>query len=311
MNGSFNINSVNTEEKEQAFKDTFFGDETWAKPSKFERWRDKSSNKGLMTPNERMKSYSEDYTTHGESLTSEKILRDVLGALYSTVFKSKKENEKAESPADDYNIGKMGEFPWTTSAPQARPDPFTYKEGPSFTRDKSHMSFGVLMGKYENGAAAGENPYDALFSSAEKQDQFKDIKVSEMSMQEVLNFTKVDGDYAKYVQKVNPEKEKASPVGFYQFLGSTIDDIVKRSDIFKDEKGKQVDLTKVKFSPEIQNKMFNWYMNDRTRGVWERKALLKAIRLGWSGLKKAPDQDIIDAWQEWHSYGVPTRTKGN
>jgi len=57
--------------------------------------------------------------------------------------------------------------------------------------------------------------------------------------------------------------------------------------------------------------MFNWYMNDRTRGVWERKALLKTIRLGWSGLKKAPDQDVIDAWQEWHSYGVPTRTKGN
>ena len=63
--------------------------------------------------------------------------------------------------------------------------------------------------------------------------------------------------------------------------------------------------------PNQAQKMFNWYMNDRTRGVWERKALLKAIRLGWSGLKKAPDQDVIDAWQEWHSYGVPTRTKGN
>lgn len=74
-----------------------------------------------------------------------------------------------------------------------------------------------------------KNPNE-LWGDAEKQDAFKNIKVSEMTLQEVMDFTEHGGAYSNYVKStniVNGKPTASTPVGKYQFVGTTLKDLVK------------------------------------------------------------------------------------
>lgn len=84
----------------------------------------------------------------------------------------------------------------------------------------------------QQGIFAGESggDYNALFGYQNRPGGiFSDVKVSEMSIADILDFTNPSGAYGQYVANTRPDPEKgvATPVGAYQVVGTTLRDAVK------------------------------------------------------------------------------------
>jgi len=84
----------------------------------------------------------------------------------------------------------------------------------------------------QQGIFAGESggDYNALFGYQNRPGgRFEGVKVSEMSIADILDFTNPRGAYGQYVKSARPDPEKgvATPVGAYQVVGTTLRDAVK------------------------------------------------------------------------------------
>lgn len=65
--------------------------------------------------------------------------------------------------------------------------------------------------------------YDALFNYQNRPGGlFDDIKVSEMSVDQALNFASPQSGYGNYVKMVNPEGVYSTPMGAFQVVGNTL-----------------------------------------------------------------------------------------
>jgi len=104
--------------------------------------------------------------------------------------------------------------------------------------------------------------YDALFGYQNRPDGiFSDVKVSDMSLAQVLDFTNPRGAYGQYVALTRPDPEKgvATPVGAYQVVGSTLRNAV-------DALG--LDLN-TKFDKATQDKIGQYILKTQGTGAWE------------------------------------------
>ena len=84
----------------------------------------------------------------------------------------------------------------------------------------------------QQGIFAGESggDYNALFGYQNRPGGiFSDVKVSEMSIADILDFTNPSGAYGQFVANTRPDPEMgvATPVGAYQVVGTTLRDAVK------------------------------------------------------------------------------------
>ena len=93
----------------------------------------------------------------------------------------------------------------------------------------------------QQGIFAGESggDYNALFGYQNRPGgSFSDVKVSEMSIADILDFTNPRGAYGQFVANTRPDPEMgvATPVGAYQVVGSTLRDAVKKLGIDPSQK---------------------------------------------------------------------------
>lgn len=93
----------------------------------------------------------------------------------------------------------------------------------------------------QQGIFAGESggDYNALFGYQNRPGGiFSDVKVSEMSIADILDFTNPSGAYGQFVAKTRPDPEMgvATPVGAYQVVGTTLRDAVKKLGIDPSQK---------------------------------------------------------------------------
>jgi hypothetical protein len=93
----------------------------------------------------------------------------------------------------------------------------------------------------QQGIFAGESggDYNALFGYQNRPGGiFSDVKVSEMSIADILDFTNPSGAYGQFVANTRPDPEMgvATPVGAYQVVGTTLRDAVKALDIDPSQK---------------------------------------------------------------------------
>lgn len=93
----------------------------------------------------------------------------------------------------------------------------------------------------QQGIFAGESggDYNALFGYQNRPGGiFSDVKVSEMSIADILDFTNPSGAYGQYVANTRPDPEMgvATPVGAYQVVGTTLRDAVKKLGIDPSQK---------------------------------------------------------------------------
>lgn len=93
----------------------------------------------------------------------------------------------------------------------------------------------------QQGIFAGESggDYNALFGYQNRPGGiFSDVKVSEMSIADILDFTNPSGAYGQFVANTRPDPEMgvATPVGAYQVVGTTLRDAVKKLGIDPSQK---------------------------------------------------------------------------
>ena len=116
----------------------------------------------------------------------------------------------------------------------------------------------------QRGIFAGESggDYNALFNYQNRPNGiFADVRVSDMSIADVLRFTDPSGEYGQYVAATRPDPERgvATPVGAYQVVGSTLRDAVKALNLDPNQK----------FNKATQDKVGQWIYKTQGTGAWQ------------------------------------------
>ena len=144
-----------------------------------------------------------------------------------------------------------------------------------------------LMKQFESGSGG----YNSLLNQAQD-GPFKGTDLTAMTMDEVINFSKSGSPYFNYGKNNVPKGTQAyreglssTPMGFYQFVGTTLRDIQKRG---FDELGISGATL---FDKETQDKLFAWYAKDRMDSAVSQygdSASVKrgALRSTWEGFRK-------------------------
>ena len=135
---------------------------------------------------------------------------------------------------------------------------------------------------------SGSGGYDALYDQSQKS-TFKDFKPTEMTVGEVLAFQKKRGagSYASFVKANNPSGKLSTPVGKFQYVGSTLQDEVDKNDY---------DLN-AKFDAGMQSKIFYNHANRIIKNLKTQEGKRSKMRSTWEGFKsrKAVSDKELDA----------------
>jgi len=97
---------------------------------------------------------------------------------------------------------------------------------------------------------SGTQDYRTLFGDSHL-DEFSDVNVLDMTIGELFQWGR--GDYGDYVKQVRGTEELATPIGRYQIVGDTM--------MFAAQ-GLGLDPSTTKFSPQIQDLMFDYLVSD-------------------------------------------------
>jgi hypothetical protein len=131
----------------------------------------------------------------------------------------------------------------------------------------------TLLDKFEGGG-----DYNALLGFANREGgPLAGTKVSEMTIGQLKNFA--DTTYSNYATK--ELGYKATPMGRYQFVGTTLADVASRMGLPDD----------TVFTPEVQDSMFTFHAKEVMAGK-EQAGKRGALRSTWEGLKKATDAEL-------------------
>lgn len=125
--------------------------------------------------------------------------------------------------------------------------------------------------------------YDTLYSNAEvKSKDFKNVKVSDMTLGELVEFTRASNDYGKWVKPRLPKDSYAAkndltstPVGKYQIVGGTLRSLIKKYDYDLD----------TKFNKETQDKMFLDLAKEKLGDSKTMDQKVKGMRDLWEGFQ--------------------------
>ena len=127
---------------------------------------------------------------------------------------------------------------------------------------------------------AGAKGYNATYELADY-----DVDLVNMTLKEVMDFNNPTGEYAQKVRKVRTDgrDEPAGPVGRYQFMNTTLDDIIK--------KNPDINLND-KFTPELQDRLALLYARERLSHVSSPKAKREVLKMVWDGFNKLSDEEL-------------------
>lgn len=155
-----------------------------------------------------------------------------------------------------------------------------------------------LIDRYE---ASGD--YNALLNFSNREGgEFSHIRVSEMTLEEVIRFTsqRGAGSYHGWSIVNMPEGTEAhangwgsTPVGRYQFVGTTLKDVADRGNF---------DTSRT-FNKNLQDEMFLWYARSNILGHSEDEQV-RRLRSLWEGLRNAPRDDVLEMARELQSLAV-------
>lgn len=153
--------------------------------------------------------------------------------------------------------------------------------GPSSMASSSKVA--GLMSDFESGSGG----YNALLNQSQN-DEFSTYVLTDMNMSEVLDFSAPGSEYFDWSKDNVPEGtqafengEAATPMGKYQFVGSTLRYIEKNGGF------KQLGITDdTLFNEETQDALFTWYANNRLQAAGDSpSAKRNVLRKVWEGFK--------------------------
>lgn len=138
--------------------------------------------------------------------------------------------------------------------------------------------------------------YDTLYSNAESGDTpFSGVKITEMTLGELADFSKPSGEYGQWVKPRLAEGSKAkakgltsTPMGRYQIVGSTLRNVMKQMNLPED----------TKFNDQTQDAMFIFLAKDAVKRGKTEEEKMANMRSVWEGLKKASDDTLLEIIEE-------------
>lgn len=144
--------------------------------------------------------------------------------------------------------------------------------------------------------------YDTLFGNAEKTSKkFKGVKITDMSLGELIEFTEPSGEYGKWVKPRLPEDTEAyqrgltsTPLGKYQIVGTTLRKLVKDYGWSLEDK----------FTKKVQDRMFLQLAYEALDNKESMSEKVKSMRKVWEGLREgkgSTEQDVIKIIKEIES----------
>jgi len=129
------------------------------------------------------------------------------------------------------------------------------------------------------GETGGTGDYDTLLGFSQKEGKsFSGTKITEQTVDELLEFSSPKGDYGKFSKK--EVGRVATPMGRYQIVGKTLRSLKSK-----------LGLTgKEKFTPELQDRLFSELLrgrgyDDYIRGDLSKEAFIKNLQKEWEGLE--------------------------
>ena len=123
----------------------------------------------------------------------------------------------------------------------------------------------------------GGGDYDALFGYSNRSGkQFDGFSVSNMTIGEIKAFSDPKGEYGQWVK--GQVGRVATPMGRYQFVGTTLKAMANEMGL---------DDNTV-FSPEVQDAMFEHYLQKRINSGGTLDEKVSQIRQAWEGFKHVP-----------------------
>jgi len=147
---------------------------------------------------------------------------------------------------------------------------------------------GPVAEKLMTAKESGSGGYDSLYDQSQKE-TFKGIVPTEMTIGEVLAFQKKrgKGSYASFVKANNPSGKLSTPVGKFQYVGSTLQDEVDKNGY---------DLNS-KFDAAMQSKIFYNHANRIIKNLKTQDGKRSKMRSTWEGFKskKAVSDKEIDS----------------
>ncbi len=128
----------------------------------------------------------------------------------------------------------------------------------------------------------GGGDYDTLFSFSNREGgAFAGTRVSQMTIGELINFA--NGDYGNW--SVGQLGYKATPMGRYQFVGSTLEATARAMGLSND----------TVFTPEVQDAMFAHKVAERLRSADTMEGKIAALRAEWHGFNSVSDEELASA----------------
>ena len=108
----------------------------------------------------------------------------------------------------------------------------------------------------------GENPtgsYDTLFNNSQVQGKpFEGTNVSQMTLDQLYQFSDPKGPYGQYVKGINPEGKVATPMGYFQIVGDTLRDFAGQLNLPGD----------TVFNKDVQQQLARAIYDKQGQGAW-------------------------------------------
>jgi hypothetical protein len=145
-----------------------------------------------------------------------------------------------------------------------------------------------LLTKHE-----GAGNYDTLFGHSQRNgSRFANVRVSDMSINDVLKFSNPQGEYGNWVKnqlaKSGQHARIATPMGAGQIVGSTLSRAVKQLGIDSN----------TKFDANTQNNIINYLARQRISNAPNLNAAIGGLRSEWEGFKNVPNATLAQVVRE-------------
>jgi hypothetical protein len=140
-----------------------------------------------------------------------------------------------------------------------------------------------IMDRHEGGG-----DYDTLFGHSQKTGgQFQGVRVTEMTIGQLLQFADPSGDYGQWVASTRPDKEMgpATPMGRYQIVGTTLRRVASQMEL----------PMNTLFTPEVQDAMFDHLARARLNASNTVEGKIRGLRQEWQGFNNVSDQKLANA----------------
>lgn len=151
----------------------------------------------------------------------------------------------------------------------------------------------------------GAGNYDTLFGHSQNGGRFNGVKVSEMTLSQLYDFTNPSGEYGQWVKaelaRSGHKARVATPMGRHQIVGTTLRRTAEGMGLSPDSK----------FTPQLQDSMANYLARNRLSGAKSQTAKRSALRAEWEGFKHVSDSALDSAIAHFETTGgMPVRSKG-